>query len=554
MTSAMEFDDVLRHLGEFGRYQRRVYALLCLPAIFVALQVMSAVFFHQTPEHRCKIRSLSNDTYEVQGAWHEARIQHHIPVTSAGTYSDCKYYNYIVTHYDVYDDVTDHTVLRSNVTCNEWVYDKSIFDETVQTEFNLVCGREGKETVAQVAYLGGELAGGFLFGLLADYTGRKFAIITGVLLQGSFGLASALAPDVDSFTFFRFVVGAADSGTFASLFVLAMELVGPSKRMLVGIVIEYFFAAGYVLVTGLAYTLRHWRHLIATISAPSFVFVSYWWLIPESPRWLLASGKERQRNEAERILKHAAKINRAKLPEDIFENISVYEGQTASPVNILHSRRLFTTLFIVALNWFVVSMVYFGLSLNSGKIGGDVFVNFLIIGLVEFPAYSVCFVIDRLGRRPLHIAGMVVGGLALLCTIFVEVYAEKGTEAYKWSIVCLTLIAKFGSTVAFAIVFIWTAELFPTVLRNFVMGFCNTMGRVGGMTAPVIVNEIAADVVLGKSIPLVIFGAASVVAGIMALALPETANCPLPETIEEAENLRKKSPVAPLDTTTETPL
>ncbi|XP_023931563.1 organic cation transporter protein-like [Lingula anatina] len=199
-------------------------------------------------------------------------------------------------------------------------------------------------------------------------------------------------------------------------------------------------------------------------------------------------------------------------------------------------------------------MVYFGLSLNSGKIGGDVFVNFLIIGLVEFPAYSVCFVIDRLGRKRLHIAGMVVGGLALLCTIFVEVYAEKGTEAYKWSIVCLTLIAKFGSTVAFAIVFIWTAELFPTVLRNFAMGFCNTMGRVGGMTAPVIVNEIAADVVLGKSIPLVIFGAASVVAGIMALALPETANCPLPETIEEAENLRKKSPVAPLDTTTETPL
>ena len=49
---AMKFDDILFHLGEFGRYQKRLYVLLCLPAISVGSFMMGLVLIMETPKHR----------------------------------------------------------------------------------------------------------------------------------------------------------------------------------------------------------------------------------------------------------------------------------------------------------------------------------------------------------------------------------------------------------------------------------------------------------------------------------------------------------------------
>jgi OCT family organic cation transporter-like MFS transporter 4/5 len=40
-----------------------------------------------------------------------------------------------------------------------------------------------------------------------------------------------------------------------------MEIVGPSKRVWAGIVIEYFFAIGLVVLAGVAYALRDWVYI-----------------------------------------------------------------------------------------------------------------------------------------------------------------------------------------------------------------------------------------------------------------------------------------------------
>ena len=59
--------------------------------------------------------------------------------------------------------------------------------------------------------------------------------------------------------------------------VSGMELIGPKYRMVAGIVIHYFFAIGYVLVTGIAYAFKEWKYLEIDMSAPSFVFLIYAW-------------------------------------------------------------------------------------------------------------------------------------------------------------------------------------------------------------------------------------------------------------------------------------
>ena len=78
----------------------------------------------------------------------------------------------------------------------------------------------------------------------------------------------------------------------------------------------------------------------------------------------------------------------------------------------------------------VVSMVYYGLSLNTGNLGGSFYINFLISGLVEFPAYTLCLILlDRTGRKWLHAASMILGGLCCICTVFTTVF---GGDSKPW--------------------------------------------------------------------------------------------------------------------------
>ncbi len=49
------FDDILVHLGNFGRYQRRVYFFLFLPTIFSAMHKLAWVFLGAKVNHRCRL-------------------------------------------------------------------------------------------------------------------------------------------------------------------------------------------------------------------------------------------------------------------------------------------------------------------------------------------------------------------------------------------------------------------------------------------------------------------------------------------------------------------
>ena len=56
-----------------------------------------------------------------------------------------------------------------------------------------------------------------------------------------------------------------------------MELVGPSKRMWAGIVVEYFFAIGLLILAGVAYLLRDWKYIEMAVAFPNILYLSYYW-------------------------------------------------------------------------------------------------------------------------------------------------------------------------------------------------------------------------------------------------------------------------------------
>ncbi|XP_057338281.1 organic cation transporter protein [Microplitis mediator] len=531
----MAYDDVILRMGEFGRYQRRIYVLLCLPAIICAFHKMGGVFLGPKMTTRCLL------------PWEENNASFVIdPVIMNGSYpldekqgrSQCtrrvNLTGYVPEGAEGGGNTGstgDPTRTSSDglMTCREFVFDTSIYKSTTTSEWNLVCDKAWLRAVGDSLFMVGVMLGSIIFGGLSDKFGRRPIFFLSLVIQLVGGLLVAVAPEYISYVIFRLIVGSTTSGVFLVAYVIALEMVGPKKRSVAGVGCQLFFTLGYILTAGFAYYIRDWRYLQIAITLPSFAFLVYWWFIPESARWLLTKGKD---EEAKELLQRAAKENGIEIPRDTLDCLlhesngdNVLVNSQASLFDLFRTPNLRRKSLLLFFNWLVNSGTYYGLSWNVNNLGGNDYVNFVILGAVEVPAYLfLIFVLERWGRKSILCGCMVVSGLALVGTIFVP-------EEYPWMIVVLAMIGKLAITSSYGGIYVFTAEQFPTVVRNVGLGACSTFARIGGVIAPY-VNYLAE---IWKPLPLVIFGACALAGGLISLMLPETLNKKLPETIEDGE-------------------
>ncbi|GFN79332.1 organic cation transporter protein [Plakobranchus ocellatus] len=524
----MKFDDLITELGEFGPYQQRVYFIVCLVGIPAALQTLAGVFIQATPDHRCALPGLPNDTYASQGPWHDHLVNISVP-------------------WDDDDDIYDECQLRrvpgnldnDTYSCNKWVYSEDPFKSTFVGDVDLVCGDKSLVTYASMILMGGMLGGSLIMGILSDIFGRKKILVFCTLGQFAAGFATAWAESYAVYVSLRFFVTFFGIGMFLSAFVIGMELVGTSKRRIAGMVIELFWCIGLFIETGVAYGLRHWTHFQITISMFNIVAaVIFAVFLPESARWLLQKGKTK---EAAKIIQMVADKNGVTLSENArtLKDIEM-EGKGETIWQMFTYRVLLVRSLIVFFNWLVASMVYYGLSLNAEDLSGNIYLNFFLLAVVEMASYFFCLaLLDISGRKFLQCFSMLLGGVACIGTMFPVIY---GGESEEWITLLLSLVGKFGASAGFAVIYIYSAELFPTVMRNSGMGLCSLSARIGGILSPYIAD--LEDVISGNwgvAVPLLIFGGLSVAAGLLVLFLPETSNRVLPDTVEDAKNFGKSS-------------
>ncbi|XP_046582115.1 organic cation transporter protein-like [Haliotis rubra] len=527
----MKFDELLEEIGEFGPYQKRIYFLVCLTAIVGAYQAMSPVFFLEITNYRCKIPFLGNDTYAVQDDHHEQLIEMFIPKVG-DSYSKC-------TLNDVHNNSSRGDGNNTQYTCDAWVYDKSVIQSSGPTDFNMVCENEILRSHSNMIDFAGAMVGALVCGRLGDMFGRKKVLIWTVVMNSVVNVAIALTTDFVVFAVLNFMIGFTGMAMFMLTFVLAMEFVGPSRRTFAGVVVEYFWTVGLFLLTGLAYLIRQWRHLRLALGIPPILFVTYWWFIPESPRWLMSRGRT---EEAKTIIQKIATSNKATLSETIMSDLSFEEDvqQTrlwrifSSPVLLLRSA-------IVFFNWFAINIVYYGLSLNVGNLSGDIYLNFFISSLMELLGIILCHVLmNKVGRKTVLCSSMVLGGLTCISSLFPLIYGNSSTG---WILIAITMAGKLGATTAFTVIYIFSAELFPTTLRQSAMGSCSLFEGVAGMVAPYIADlGILTKGPLQEVLPLLVFGSLSIAAGMMAIMLPETRDKQIPETLADAISFGKPSP------------
>ncbi|XP_033106796.1 organic cation transporter protein-like [Anneissia japonica] len=534
----MKFDEILQYLGEFGFYQKKIYFILCFMGTTTMFHMVAQVFLAPSIDHWCKAPQLDQQNCSLwQGIDEETcnalKYNATIPEDDSGTIlreNQCRRCNVTYSEFDVHTERCQLSDQNLQECGDGWEYDHSQYKATVVEDFDLVCDDGSKASLAQSIYFGGVLIGSLLFGAMADYIGRKSTMFICIFITLVFSIAVMFSPGYWWFTMLRAVVGCANIGIYLMAFTLSTEIVGPSKRTFVGIVLNFYIAVGIMICGLLAYFIRDWRWLQLAISVPNIFYFFIYPIIPESPRWLIS---QKRFDEAEAIIMECARVNKVdNLPPDILdeEKAKVEPDVIYSIADLFRTPNMRKKTINILYNWMVNSLVYYGLSLGTSSLGGRDYLAFILSGAVEVPSFIIALpAMNKYGRRPVLCVFMVLGGVACFTSIWVPI---------GWARTTVSLIGKFGIAASFAIIYVFSAELYPTPIRSAGMGTASMTARIGGILAPIIL-EIGK---LWRPLPLIIFSLMSISAGLLALLLPETLNKNLPETIEEGEAFGKKIP------------
>ncbi|XP_070427205.1 organic cation/carnitine transporter 2 isoform X2 [Equus przewalskii] len=270
---------------------------------------------------------------------------------------------------------------------------------------------------------------------------------------------------------------------------------------------------------------RDWRMLLLALTVPGVLCALLWWFIPESPRWLISQGRFK---EAEVIIHRAARINGIVAPSTIFDpselqDLSSKKQQSHSILDLIRTRNIRMLTIMSIILWLTISVGYFGLSLDTPNLHGDVYVNCFLSAVVEVPAYVLAWLLLRyLPRRYSMATALFLGGGVLL---FVQLVPP---ELYYLATV-LVMVGKFGITAAFSMVYVYTAELYPTVVRNMGVGVSSMASRLGSILSPYFVYLGAYD----RFLPYILMGSLTILTAILTLFLPESFGTPLPDTIDQ---------------------
>lgn len=379
----------------------------------------------------------------------------------------------------------------------------------------------------------GCVLGAFLAGRLTDQYGRKRILVWVAILFATTSVATALAPTFPLFVSARFLGGLAVGGASLLSPMYVAEVSPPAIRGRMGTFYQLSIITGILTSYCINYLLRNtgpdnWRWMFLTGVAPSVLFLLLVSLAPETPRFLVRSGK---RNEAFSILERISGPETAQA--EIVEIVASMHSEQNAWRGLLRPgvRRALTvgaSLAILIHVSGVNTIVDYAPAIfqSAGwKIDGALLSTFLV-GITEFAFTVVAFaVIDRYGRKPLYIVGSIGMALALSgLLVAVQIDHFHGVVVL---VLILTYLAFFSACVGPVF---WT--LVPEIFPNDIRGLA--------MTVPVLLQWIANAVVvllfpfafhqIGKTVTFGFLALMSLCQAIFTYwFVPETRNKPLEE-------------------------
>ncbi|XP_030219105.1 solute carrier family 22 member 13 isoform X1 [Gadus morhua] len=512
-----DFGEMLKAAGDFGLFQKILLIAIWFPFLLLSFIFASVLFADSDPERHC-------NTDWILGAGpnltEEEQLNLTVPREPDGSHSRCLMYapvNWTL------DSIRQYGLNHTTACRDGWVYDQTLYQATIVTDFDLVCDKANELAVAQTVLGAGILIGSLLFGPLGESFGRRRTTQIPVLFLFIFTLTGGLSPNFYLYLASQFGAGMGYGGFRMNAIVLMTEWIGITKRSMGACGGQFSGAAGLACMSGINYLTRDWRLAQLVMAMPMALVAVYIWFIPESARWLLDRGRT---EEAKELILKAAAINRRTVPQSLFEKITVNKTVEKGGIWVLIKSPVLRKRFlIIVFAWFAVSLTFICLGFNVGKFGLDIFLTELLFGLTELPAHLLCFwLLELAGRKLCLMFTILVGGLACL-----SILAVPAGNAIAVTVLAIT--ARILMTVGSSISSVYIQELFPTSARHTAAGLGGLATRVAGLLAP----SVNLLVVYHYSIPISVFSSLTLLGGALIFLLPETRGIELADSTAQAE-------------------
>lgn len=323
-------------------------------------------------------------------------------------------------------------------------------------------------TPGQMGWIGsinsiGMAVGALIFGLMADRIGRKNVFIITLLLFSIGSGASAFAGSLTVFLIFRFLVGMGLGGELPVASTLVSESVPAEKRGRIVVLLESFWAGGWLIAAVISYFVIPsigWQAALLISAIPALYALYLRIGLPDSPRFAAVKTKDKS---------------------SVIHNLTQlwskeYSRQTAM-------------LWVV---WFCVVFSYYGMFLWLPSVmvmkGFSLIKSFeyvLIMTLAQLPGYfTAAWCIERFGRK--FVLVVYLTGTAASAYFF-------GTADSTALLMTAGILLSFFNLGAWGGLYAYTPEQYPTVIRGTGAGMAAAIGRIGGVLGPLLVGYLVAQ-------------------------------------------------------------
>lgn len=276
------------------------------------------------------------------------------------------------------------------------------------------------------------------------------------------------------------------------MFVYSIEIQNAKYHVLISTISNVASSFGGIILGLVGYYVHDFRILMRIFYFPGLFLVFARWMLPESIRWLLATGRVDQAIET---LKKIAKFNCRELSEKTIEVIKLkYSRKKRQSIEldamenltliqllwmVWKSEKLCLRFVLCCWQWISCCFIYYGLSQSAMQIPNtNHYISFIISMAIEIPCALLAQpLLSQMKRRTILGGSFILTGISIIVTPFIP-------ETHPMAMVLCALVGKASVTIAFTIIYLYTCEMWPTNIRNTITNTCSMIGRIGSMIAP----------------------------------------------------------------------
>ena len=343
------------------------------------------------------------------------------------------------------------------------------------------------------AYLGwtvgvallGTITGALIAGKPADRFGRKPVLFAIGILYVLGALGSAFAPSVFVLEVFRFLGGLGVGGASVCAPIYTAEI-APSKvrgrlvglvqfNIVLGILLAYL--SNTIVRIAVADHTTDWRWMFGVMVVPSIIFLAMLFTVPETPRWLMANGRDAEGRAV--ITKLTMNQDEAREQVDeIHESLAAAANMPNVPFFVRRNMKVILLAFTIAMfnQMSGINAILYYAPVVMERAGASTNAAFMMsvgVGLMNLIATMTALtVIDRIGRRSLMIVGSIgylisLGFLSGLMFFYEQLRGGEFTSTS--SVLVLVGLLVFIAAHAFgqgSVIWVFISEIFPNRIRG----------------------------------------------------------------------------------------